>query len=387
MRKFFSKKHVFDILTALGLICAVAGLAVYPRQAADAAAAGVSMCLEVLIPSLFPFLVLSALMPELGFTRYLSRIFRPVMKPLFGVGGECAGAMIMGFLGGSPVGAKTVVSMYESGQCSALEAERMLGWCNNSGPAFVIGVAGAGVFSSRGAGIFLYAVHVFSALLVGLLFRRFGAGSGAVRPLTVRTACARKPFSRIFIETVRASFMSVIGICGFVIFFTVITRLLYISGILPFLARALSLLLSPLGLRDDDALKLLTGMIELSGGIMSLSFSTASLPAMLSMAAFMLGWSGISVHCQVLSFIGDNALSRKSYFAGKLLQSVISAVLAYVCSKPLLKGQSAAALSVTQSAVPVSPGLARNISIGIACALCLLAFAAAAAEKHYGNKT
>ncbi len=377
---------MFGIPVAAGLICAVTGLVVYPRQAADAAAAGVSMCFEVLIPSLFPFLVLSSLMLGLGFTRYLSRIFEPVMRPLFGVSGECSGAIIMGFLGGSPIGAKTVVSMYESGMCSSLEAERMLSWCNNSGPAFVLGVAGAGVFASRSAGILLYTVHVFSALLVGLMFRHYGGNDSAKHSRPTCTAFARRPFPRVFVEAVSSSFMSVLGICGFVIFFTVITRLLYISGILPFLARTLGLLLTPLGLNGDDVLRLSAGMIELSGGILSLSSSSASLSAGLAMAAFMLGWSGLSVHCQVLSVIGDSALRCESYFAGKLLQSVISAVLAYVCSKPLLKSQSAAAFVIPQSVVPVSPGLVRNISIGIACALCLLAFAAAAAEKHYGNK-
>ena len=46
----------------------------------------------------------------------------------------------------------------------------------------------------------------------------------------------------------------------------------------------------------------------------------------LSMAAFMLGWAGLSVHCQVLAFLGDSGLSLRTYLTGKLLHGGLSAL-------------------------------------------------------------
>ena len=45
------------------------------------------------------------------------------------------------------------------------------------------------------------------------------------------------------------------------------------------------------------------------------------------MAAFMLGWAGVSVHCQVMAFLGDSGLSLRTYVAGKLLHGALSAAL------------------------------------------------------------
>jgi len=59
----------------------------------------------------------------------------------------------------------------------------------------------------------------------------------------------------------------------------------------------------------------------------------------LSMAAFILGWAGVSVHCQVLSFIGGSGLSARTYVVGKALHGIISAGLVYIISKFFSLGQ------------------------------------------------
>ncbi len=64
------------------------------------------------------------------------------MAPLFRAGGACSSALALGFVGGYPVGARTAIALYENGQCSKTEAERLLAFCNNSGPAFILGGGG-----------------------------------------------------------------------------------------------------------------------------------------------------------------------------------------------------------------------------------------------------
>ena len=91
------------------------------------------------------------------------------------------------------------------------------------------------------------------------------------------------------------------------------------------MGRLLSVLLAPLGMDQTWAERLLTGLVEVSSGVSSLT--DGALSGRLSMAAFMLGWAGVSVHCQVLAFLGDSGLSASTYVAGKLLHGTISAVL------------------------------------------------------------
>ena len=126
MSKLLSKKWVRDSVLGLALLAATLGLMFFPQESMQAARDGLTLCYNVIIPSLFPFFVLSSLVVELGLAGYLGRLLEPVMRPLFNVSGACASAFALGFIGGYPVGAKTAISLYEKGMCSKTEAERLL---------------------------------------------------------------------------------------------------------------------------------------------------------------------------------------------------------------------------------------------------------------------
>ena len=160
MGRLVGKAQYRDILLGVGLLWATLALVLWPEQAMEAMRDGIKLCGNVILPSLFPFFVLSSLVVELGMSRYLGRLLEPVMAPLFYVNGNCAAALALGFVGGYPVGARTAIQIYENGQCSRTEAERMLAFCNNSGPAFIRGVVGAGVFGSGTVGLLLYLAHL-----------------------------------------------------------------------------------------------------------------------------------------------------------------------------------------------------------------------------------
>ena len=309
MGRLLGKQHIRDLCLALGLLCAALALVLWPGEAMSAMKDGLSLCGNVILPSLFPFFVLSSLVVELGMSRCLGRLFQPVMAPLFRVNGACASAVALGFIGGYPVGARTAIALYESGQCSRTEAERLLAFCNNSGPAFILGVVGTGVFGSG----------------VGVLFRfyRYREPPRPSRQPEAHFQAAR--FSAAFTRSVTSSLASALNICAFILFFTVTIRMLTLSGLLTGLARLLARLCAPLGLSQVWAERLLTGVLEVSSGVSSLT--GGALSGRLSMAAFMLGWAGLSVHCQVLAFLGDSGLSMGTYLWGKLLHGLLSAAL------------------------------------------------------------
>gem|GEM_PF-37727 len=142
-----------------------AALLFFPDVSAAAAREGVTLCLQTVLPSLFPFFVLSSLLVQSDVPRLLSRAMAGVMYPLFGVSGAGASALILGLLGGYPVGARTVAELYGRGEIAREEAEQLLAFCNNSGPGFFLGVCGTAVFGSARAGAYLYLIHVGAALV------------------------------------------------------------------------------------------------------------------------------------------------------------------------------------------------------------------------------
>ncbi len=322
------RKHVMSALTFTAIILFALGLVLRGAETSAAAVEGLKICVNVLIPSLFPFFVVSSLAVKTGLAGMAGRAFARPMRLLFGVSGSCAPAFVLGLVGGYPVGAKTAIGLYESGLCTKTDAERLLAFCNNSGPAFILGAAGTAVFGGTTAGALLYASHVLASVAVGVIFRWYKRGAAAPRHAAAHMSSVR--LTQAVTSSITSSFVYVINICAFVIFFSVAIRLLTISGAIPLLARALGSLLSPLGLDAAFAEKLIAGLFEVSGGVYGLKLSTASLGAKLSAAAFMLGWAGLSVHCQVLNFIGDSGLSAGPYIVGKLLHAIISAALAWL---------------------------------------------------------
>ena len=172
----------------------------------------------------------------------------------------------------------------------------------------------------------LYLAHALASVCVGLVFRFYKASEGRGKSSkSVRSDIRAQRLSTAFTETVKNSFLSTLNICAFVVFFTVVIRMLTASGILPALAKGLGVLLAPLGMTEEWGRRLLTGVLEVSSGVWSLT-GEGSLSGRLSMAAFMLGWAGISVHCQVLSFLGGSGLSVGTYLTGKMLHAGLSAV-------------------------------------------------------------
>lgn len=364
--RLFYKPQYRDLFLGVGLLCATAALLHWPQESMAAVREGLNLCGNVILPSLFPFFVLSALIVELGLSQYLGKLLEPVMRPLFHLNGSCACALAMGFIGGYPVGARTAINLYQNGQCTKTEAERLLAFCNNSGPAFILGVVGAGVFGSSQVGLILYFTHVCASLLVGLIFRFYKSPEPPSRK-TGTWSFHAAPFAPAFTHSVTGALTSTLNICAFILFFTVVLRCLALSGLLSALSSLLAMLFAPFGLTQPWAQKLLVGLLEVSTGVSTLG-GAGMLEGKLSMAAFMLGWAGLSVHCQVLAFSGDSGLSMKTYLVGKFLHGGISALLTSLIFGKITLGAGVSACLAEQAETLAALDFSRAFSISMICA-------------------
>ncbi|MCI6319787.1 MAG: sporulation protein [Clostridiales bacterium] len=267
-----------------------------------AAAEALSLCARSVIPALFPFLVVSSLLLSLGLGELLSPMLAGLMEPLFRVDGVGSSALLLGLVGGYPIGAKTAADLYRGGRLSRPEAERLLAFCNNSNPVFLISVLGVGVFGSVRAGVWLWLIHLLSALLTGLLFRNHG---GPARRQAGGTAAFQAvSLSAAFVAAVRESLSGMLSVCAFVTFFYVLARPLaslggWLGPVLVGLTELFSL--TPL-LRPDRF-----GFI---------------------LASAMAGWGGLSVLCQTAAVLEGSGLRLQSCAAGKAVQGLLAGLLA-----------------------------------------------------------
>lgn len=293
-------KKLISIAAVLGF---AAMLLMHPEAASEAVRDGLALCARTVVPSLFPFLAATSMLLQLGLEGLLRPLCAPFMRPLFRLRGECAVPLVAGVLGGYPTGARAVAQLYEQGTLKRGEAERLLGFCNNCGPGFMIGFVGTGVLGSVRAGAALLVIHIAAALLSGVILCRLPGGNEPVL-LPCRLPAQSVSVAKALTVSVSGALTATLGICAYVVFFRTAAALL--PAALP---------------------AAVLGAVEMVSGVSAVEKNAAGFAA----AAGITAWGGVSVHCQTMAVAGE--LSLKYHMAGKLLQTVVSVVLAVVVAQ------------------------------------------------------
>ena len=286
-------------------------LVLFPENSINYARNALDICRDVIVPSLFPFFVCSGLLIYSGFTRILAKISGPVMRPFFNIGGPGASALVLGIISGYPLGAVTACQLYESGYLSKTETERLLAFCNNSGPLFILGAVGSAIYSSGKIGVILYISHILATFLVGFLFRFYAKNKHVAPVYSVNQT--NESFSQVFSKVLANSLSSILTVCGAVIFFGVISGI--ITSHLP---------------ANELVKSVITGILELTGGTKAISETQLPLTLKLVLSAFTVGFAGLCVHLQVASIVSKHHLSLMPYILGKFLHGIFAAFFTYL---------------------------------------------------------
>lgn len=297
---------------------------VSPQTASCAVRRGLDTCAGVIIPSLLPFFFASNIISALSLPELLACKASRLMNRLFALPGQASAPLILGLCGGYPIGAASLADAVRRGQLSAKEASRLLPVVNNTGPAFIVGTAGSAVFGSAKIGALLYLSHVVAVFLATVfIFRE--KNTVFVQKMPVLDDFK---LSEIIPESVRKSVISVINICGFVVFFSIISGFLDNFGILGYLSARISHIF---GFDMHFCESYLLGILELGSGIASMSGLFPS-PKNLALASFLLGFGSFSVHCQTLAVVSGTNIKCARHFAGRILHGSLSAVFTYTLS-------------------------------------------------------
>ncbi len=290
-------KRILSTIAALGLLLLLLCSA---SQAAELTRQALHLCAVSVLPALFPLMVASSLLVSLGCASAAGRLLSPAMERLFGCSGSGGTALLLGLLGGYPLGARTIAALLRSGEIDHPEAQRLLTFCNNAGPAFIISMVGS-LFGSAKIGLSLYLIHVTAALLSGMILCRKVPRQ---RSISVPVTATEKSFSSALVESISSAGLTCIQLCSFITFFQVVLQLVSNSTHIS----------QPLAL----------GFIEMTCGVVRLGPAPGDFIA----AAALLGWGGCSVHCQTAAVLADTGLAMAPYLRAKLLHGLLSAALA-----------------------------------------------------------
>ena len=270
-----------------------------------------TLCFEVIVPTLFPFFVCANILIYSGVCETLSKAFTFCMRPLFNVSPVGSSAFILGIISGYPLGAMTAGELYKNSYITKTEAERLLSFCNNSGPLFILGSIGVAMYGNIRYGVILYAIHILSSIIVGIAFRFYKYRDYIAPDITLSQP--QKNYGEVFNIALQNSIQTILTVCGAVIIFSMASRLFL--DLIP---------MSP----TVDAF--VSGLMEFVTGTVKISNLTIPIAKKLILSSAIVGFAGLSVHVQVIAVIAKYELSLIPYFMGKIMHGIVSFALIYL---------------------------------------------------------
>lgn len=310
----------------------------FPKTALSGAGEGLTLWFNKVIPSLLPFLIGTSLLNSLGFCSFLGVLFSPLMNKIFKISGEGAYALAVGLTSGYPIGAKTTCELRQSGILQKNEAQRLLGFANNSGPLFILGTAASSMLMCPKIGYIMLFIHYASAIITGLFLRLFRSKSeqnksikqkatlkNAVMALILFREKNQKPFGTILSQSIKSSIETIAQIGGFIVLFSVISKII--------------ILLTNNFFQSNYIKGLIIGIIEITNGCAFLAQDKT--PLCICIITAIISWGGLSIHSQSIALIVKSDLSPLLYILSKLFQGICAFFISLIFI-PIIKNIIAA---------------------------------------------
>lgn len=306
---------LFKAILALCVSACMALILFNPETYISSAFEGIKLWAITVVPSLLPFFFFTAILSRIGVTEKTAKLLENPCRKLFRTGGIASYVFLTSVLSGYPVGAKIIGDLGENKVISPEEATKMSTFCSTSGPIFIVGCVGNGMFGSPLAGKILLISHILSAVLTGICFRF----SGKSEPENQRRPLLNKNGGNVLYDCVYSSVISVATVGGFICVFYLLADVIQNLNLLFPLGKLLSLLTSS----KKTSMAFSYGLIECTRGCKALAecgLSTYSLTFASSLIAF----GGVSVIVQSICFLKKADVNIAIFLLAKIVQTVFA---------------------------------------------------------------
>ncbi len=299
-------KIILSAFVIFFLVCMIA----QPDKFISTSLDGLSAWAFNVLPSVLPFMFFTKVLSSLDSISTLTRPFSSISRTLFKTPPISIYTFFMAILSGYPVGSKMVADLYLQGKISREDAFKMTSFCSTSGPMFIVGAVGVGMFHSAKIGYILFASHLLGALLNGILYRNLKLkNEEKVENILLNENSKRISLSDIVLNSV----LSILSVgCIITIFFIVIECFEPILSLFP-----------------QNISYFLEGVIEITKGCLDIStLPNIALATILS--SFVISFGGISTILQSLTMLNSVKMPIKLFVLQKFTHACLSAVVAII---------------------------------------------------------
>ncbi len=290
------------------ILLSTAILLIFPVECRNGGTNGVFLCLQVLIPSLFPFMVISSFVIKSGLVNVYPKWTDKITRALFALPGHCIWVIILAMIGGYPIGASGIKALYEQEYISKSDAKRMSLFCVASGPGFLVTYIGAVMTRSLKLGYILLISQAISVMLLGIL-SKFISRSKYSKPYK-NISPQKTANNQALVVSVFAAIKSCAQMCALVVLFSTLCEVF------------LSLT------ADNTTVQWIVAFVEITNGTKILC---NGYPAVLISAVC--GFGGLCVHFQIFSLLQNIGIPKRQFYLFRVLQSIICASITYILLK------------------------------------------------------
>ncbi len=332
-------KNLIKYIIPVSIIFFNVLIILFPSKIIISAKDGLLLWFNNVIPSLLPFIIGANILSMTGFINLIGITFEPLMQKLFGISGRCSFALIMGFISGYPMGAKITASLYENNKISLSDAQKLVMFTNNSGPLFILGTVAVSMLNSPSIGVLIITAHYLSAITIGLSLRNYKKQIfiKKTKTLTLNDTISKikensknpLPIGTILSKSIKDSMETIVMIGGFIILFSVISKMLEITNFPALIAYVLNPVLNIFDISTDFIFPITTGILEITNGCKNLSNFTLDIN-IVAIITGIISWGGFSIHAQAIGFLSKTKIKLSLYFLSKLVQSILSIIYVYI---------------------------------------------------------
>lgn len=295
------------LITYLSFIVFLIILLLFPNESIAAGKEGLLLWFNIIIPTLFPFMILSYIILHSPIVDYLNKIFTPFFKLFFGVSGIASYVLVMGILSGYPMGAIIVNDLVTNKKLSKEEGSYLLSFCNNPSPMFVIGFIATSLLGNSKLGLPLLLSIYSGNFITAMFFKK----SYPHKTSTYKTQSKKEELSfTYFDDCITQTAKVLLKVGGYIIMFSIPTVLLANFPI------------------HHIGYTFLVSSLDLSNGVNLIVNSDCSSLLKYSLLSALCAFGSFSVVGQTASVIKSSGLSIKKYFLSKLINGWVT----FICS-------------------------------------------------------
>lgn len=302
-------KRIKYVVLCLAITGFAAVFIIFPERYVACCFEGFVLWAECVLPSLFPFIVISLIFIKTGLADKASLPLKKATRVL-NLPQSAAVCFILSICSGYPAGSRLVAEFYEGGALTQADCDKLAPLCSTSGPLFIIGSVGFKMFGDKLLGLKIFVAHALAVTVFSLIYCRFCKKTQHVSPKSVKSN------GNILYDAFYSAVISVAVAGGFIAFFYVVAQAMQDFYILSPLKNLLGLFM------DEGAANAVSlGIAEVTTGCKFLAQSNSQIKG--ALAGFLITFGGISILMQQLSYLTKAGIKPAKFVLIKFLQAVL----------------------------------------------------------------